>query len=86
MLSAHNPQIPEICEFMLSVLVPLGSFILVLLPINSALNPLLYTSATRAAIKTWFGSCKRRKKKSKNQIDAPHNPKLCSSHPIPTST
>jgi len=86
MLSAHNPQIPEICEFMLSVLVPLGSFIMVLLPINSALNPLLYTSATRAAIKTWFGSCKRSKKKSQNQIDAPHNPKLCSSHPIPSST
>ena len=68
MLSAHNPQVPEVCDFMLNVSFVLGSLIMVLLPINSALNPLLYTSATRAAIKIWFGSCKRRNLKNKSTL------------------
>jgi len=68
--AAYNPKVAEVCQFMMKVIPPLAGMTLLLLPINSALNPLVYTSTMSSVMKFASRLCSQKlnAKKGQNQL------------------
>jgi len=71
---ADDPKLRNTCQFMMSVIPSLGKMTRILIPINSVINPLVYTSTMNSVINIVFRLCGIKHIKTENQSHPDQTP------------
>jgi len=71
---ADDPKLRQSCQFMMSVMPSLGKVTGILIPINSVVNPLVYTSTFNSVINVVFKLCGIKQIKTEDQNHSDETP------------
>jgi len=71
---ADDPKLRQSCQFMMSVIPSLGKVTGILIPINSVVNPLVYTSTMNSVINVVFKLCGIKQIKTEDQNHSDETP------------